>query len=93
MNIEIIKQAILELVEKYSLTKVTLFGSQADGTAGPLSDVDLMVEFIGPVSLITLGLLKEELEEKLHISVDIIHGPLRPGDILEIHHSIVLYEK
>lgn len=93
MNIKIIKQAVSEVVKKYNLTKVTLFGSQADGTAGVSSDVDLMVEFEGAVSLITLGLLKEELEEKLHIPVDIVHGPLRPDDILEIHHSIVLYEK
>ena len=91
MSIEEIKSAVLQIVDKYSISRVVLFGSRANGTAKPTSDVDLIIEFSVPVTLITLSLISQNLEELLHTSVDIIHGPIRSTDLLEIDKEIELY--
>ncbi len=79
------------MVDEYRISRVVLFGSRANGTATPSSDVDLIVEFSTPVTLITLAMLSQALEEILHTSVDIIHGPIQSTDLLEIDREIELY--
>ncbi len=91
MSIEDIKNAVLQIVDKYSISRVVLFGSRANGTAKPTSDVDLIIEFNVPVTLITLALISQNLEELLHTSVDVIHGPIRSTDLLEIDEEIEIY--
>ena len=91
MSIDDIKNAVLQTVNKYSISKVTLFGSRANGTARPESDVDLIVEFSVPVTLITLSQLSQDLEEMLHTGVDVVHGPIRNTDFLEIDKEIEIY--
>ncbi len=91
MSIDDIKSAVLQTVNKYSISKVTLFGSRANGTARPESDVDLIVEFSIPVTLITLAQLSQDLEEILNTGVDIVHGPIRSTDLLEIDKEIEIY--
>lgn len=48
------------------------------------SDVDLIMEFSLPVSLLTLSMIKLKLEEILKVGVDVIHGPLEESDLIEI---------
>ncbi len=91
MEISVIKDAVLEVVRHYPVTRVTLFGSQASGTARDDSDVDLVVEFFQPVSLLTLSSMKCDLEDLLNRRVDLIHGPLRDSDMIEIGQEVVLY--
>ncbi len=91
MSIEDIKSAVLQIVDKYSISRVVLFGSRANGTAKPTSDVDLIIEFSAPVTLITLSLISQNLEELLHTGVDVIHGPIRSTDLLEIDKEIEIY--
>ncbi len=91
MSIDDIKNAVLQIVDKYSISRVVLFGSRANGTAKPTSDVDLIIEFNAPVTLITLSLISQSLEELLHTDVDIIHGPIRSTDLLEIDKEIEIY--
>lgn len=91
MSIEEIKSAVLQIVDKYSISRVVLFGSRANGTARSESDVDLIIEFSVPVTLITLSLISQSLEELLHTSVDVIHGPIRSTDLLEIDKEIEIY--
>ena len=85
--IEEITRAVLKLVDQYSITKATLFGSRADGT----NRGDLIMEFKIPVSLLTLSMIRIELEEMLGIKVDLVHGPVTSADIIEIEKEIVLY--
>jgi predicted nucleotidyltransferase len=40
---EIIKQMVQRIIEQFNPEKIILFGSYARGTAGPDSDVDLLV--------------------------------------------------
>ena len=91
MSIDDIRKAVLQIVDKYSISKVILFGSRANGTARPESDVDLIVEFNMPVTLITLSMLSQDLEELLHTGVDVVHGPIRKTDLLEIDKEIEIY--
>lgn len=64
----------------------------ADGRERADSDVDLLVKFTKPrVSLLTLNALKFRLEELLGTDVDLIHGPLPEGSMIEIDQRIPLY--
>jgi len=40
------RQTIAEICKRYGVRKMSLFGSAAEGTERPGSDVDLLVEFI-----------------------------------------------
>ncbi|MCI9020220.1 MAG: nucleotidyltransferase domain-containing protein [Eubacterium sp.] len=91
MMIDEISNAVKRITVKYSIKKVTLFGSRADGTNNDNSDVDLIIEFKKPVSLITLSMVQIELEEMLGVKVDVIHGPVMPDDLIEIRKEVVLY--
>lgn len=44
-----------------------------------------------PVSLLTLSGLKIQLEEILGLGVDIIHGPVREDDLIEVGKVVELY--
>ncbi len=92
MIIDELKKAILELIPQYpDIKRVVLFGSLADGTYHEGSDVDLIMEFSQSVSLLTLSAIKIHLEDRLNAPVDIIHGPMRPTDLIEINEEIELY--
>ena len=91
MNNETIGNILKSFVKKYSITRLVLFGSRADGTNREDSDVDLIVEFSVPVSLITLSRIKIEMEEALGLSVDVIHGPITDDDMIEVNKEVVLY--
>lgn len=86
-----IKRKVLSLVDKYNITHIVLFGSRANGTNTDKSDADFIMEFGGAISLIQLASLKYELEDLLGISVDVIHGPIRDTDMIEIGDTIELY--
>jgi hypothetical protein len=77
-----------ELLQKFSVKKVMLFGSSVRGEALPKSDIDLLVEFEpdAEIGLFEFIQLKDELSKLLGISVDLVtedslHPELR-GDIL-----------
>ena len=91
MTNERIKTAVLAAVPKYRITRVTLFGSRATGMSRDDSDFDLIVEFSRTVSLLTLASLSIELEQMLGVKVDIVHGPLKEDDIIEVHDQVLLY--
>ncbi|MBQ6616064.1 MAG: nucleotidyltransferase domain-containing protein [Thermoguttaceae bacterium] len=91
MTIEDIKNAVLEIVELYPISRVTLFGSRANGSARPDSDVDFIIEFNKPVTLITISQITQTLENLLQTNVDVIHGPVRETDLLEIDEEVELY--
>ena len=91
MKIALIREAVLQVVMHYPVSRVTLFGSQANGVSKEDSDVDLIVEFSQPISLLTLSSMKCELEELLQRKVDLIHGPIRESDMIEVGQEVVLY--
>lgn len=91
MTIEILKSYIQMIATEYPIKRVELFGSRAEGINREDSDVDLIIEFFSPVSLLTLSLIKLGLGEMLNVEVDIIHGPLRETDLIEVGKVVELY--
>ena len=75
----------------YTISRVVLFGSRANGTARVDSDVDFIIEFGSWVTLITIAEITQKFEELLHTNVDIIHGPVKNSDFLEIGKEIEIY--
>ena len=91
MTIEMLKSSILTIVNDYPIKRITLFGSRAAGTEHEDSDVDLIMEFSLPISLLTLSMIKLKLEEILKVGVDIVHGPIEESDLIEIGKVVELY--
>ena len=91
MSNENIKKIILSIVNDYSFKSVILFGSRAAGTNKDDSDIDLIVEFDKPVTIMMLSHLKNHLEELTGLDVDIIHGPIRDTDMIEVGEVVELY--
>ena len=91
MTIEMLKSNILTIVNDYPIKRITLFGSRAAGTDHENSDVDLIMEFSIPISLLTLSMIKLKLEEILKVGVDIVHGPIEESELIEIGKVVELY--
>ena len=88
-TMERIAETIRSFRKDNALSKVSVFGSYADGRATENSDLDLLVEFDTPsVSLIQLNMLKYDLEDALGLPVDIVHVPLPKGSLLTIERSV-----
>jgi hypothetical protein len=91
MAMDELKRKIVEVIKNYPVNRVVLFGSRASGINRDDSDVDLIVEFSEPVTLLTLSKLTIELEEVLGVEVDVIHGPMQDDDMIEIGATVELY--
>jgi predicted nucleotidyltransferase len=70
---------ISRLAGKHGVRTVRLFGSAARGSAGPSSDLDLLVQMEDDRSLLDLIAFQQELEEALGRKVDVLsEGGLSP---------------
>ena len=92
------RRSLSALCRRWKVRELFLFGSMADGTAGPGSDVDLMVTFLprAPWSLLDLARMQLELQELLGREVDLIEStclrnPFRKKAILASRK--LLYER
>jgi predicted nucleotidyltransferase len=61
-----------ELLARYPVNEISLFGSFVHGDQNAASDVDLLVDFSEEASLFDLVRLALFLEERLHRKVDIV---------------------
>jgi predicted nucleotidyltransferase len=90
---EEIVSAVKKATTEFPLTRVSYFGSYADGCATENSDLDLLVEFEQEsVSILTIIGLKHHMEDELGISVDVIHAPLPPNALIRIEKEVRVYE-
>jgi predicted nucleotidyltransferase len=64
---------ILKLADKYGAVNVRVFGSVVRGTAVEGSDLDLLVRMLPGRSLIDRIALMQDLEDMLHIKVDVVN--------------------
>jgi len=63
---------LLELCEQYRVTSLKVFGSVARGEEREDSDIDILVQFVHPVSLVTLVRFERELSELFGRKVDLV---------------------
>jgi predicted nucleotidyltransferase len=74
MNIEKIdeiKRKILSILKRYKVKRAEIFGSMVRGEENKESDIDILVEIVGRMSLLDFAGLKLELEEALGQRVDL----------------------
>jgi uncharacterized protein len=72
LNIEDLKAQLIPILQKHQVSRASIFGSIASGTANKSSDLDLLVEFSGEKSLLDLVSLKLDLEEEIDRKVDVL---------------------
>ncbi len=94
LDIEDIKRAVIPYCTKYPIKQIRLFGSYARGGADEDSDIDLIIEFEGKVSLMKVLGLKTRLEADLRKKVDLVEPDNIDADlVVEIaKDAVVLYE-
>lgn len=66
------RDEILAIAARHGARNVRVFGSVVRGTAGPDSDIDLLVEFEPGRSLMDYGRLLMDLQELLGYKVDVV---------------------
>jgi predicted nucleotidyltransferase len=92
VTISEIREAISDIVSKYPIKRISLFGSYASGTANHDSDIDLLVEFFhSNISLITLSSIKCEIEDRLNKKIDLIHYPVDDSAFINIDKVVDIY--
>jgi len=87
-----IRNAVIKTAEHHPIKSASYFGSYASGQATSESDLDLLVEFYKPrISLFVLSTIKQDLEDLLNVTVDIIHAPLAQGSLIEPREVVPVY--
>ncbi|WP_047985873.1 nucleotidyltransferase family protein [Ornithinibacillus californiensis] len=66
------RDLILKVADDHGVQNVRVFGSVARHEDGPLSDLDLLVQFEKDRSLFDLIRFKQEMEELLDVKVDVV---------------------
>ena len=61
-----------ELIEKYGVKEIGIFGSYLREEQKETSDVDILVEFKGPVGMLMFVNLKNYLSDLLGVNVDLV---------------------
>jgi hypothetical protein len=74
MNLTIpeISKKTMPLLHKYGILSASVVGSVARGQQTSKSDIDIVIDVIQPISLLTFASIKLELEEILQTKVDLI---------------------
>ena len=73
------RQQIVRTAASHGASNVRVFGSRARGTPAPGSDLDLLVRLDPGRSLLDLVAIKQDLEDLLGCSVDVVtEGALSP---------------
>ncbi|MBN1630674.1 MAG: nucleotidyltransferase family protein [Thermoleophilia bacterium] len=65
-------EKIVEVCRRHGVTFLAVFGSTARGEASPTSDVDLLVRFSSPKSLLDLAGIEREISETIGREVDLV---------------------
>lgn len=92
-DIQKIQQKVLPILKHHKIRKAALFGSLVRGNMKKSSDIDILVEIKGNISLLEFVGIKLELEEALKRKVDLVEyntiKPLLKEKILKEEVSIL----
>ena len=66
------REAIIGILAGYGARRIAIFGSYARGEAGKKSDIDILVRFAEPKSLIQLVRIEDEIRKAVHMKVDLV---------------------
>ncbi|MFW9917143.1 MAG: nucleotidyltransferase family protein [Candidatus Thorarchaeota archaeon] len=65
-------EKIVNFLQKYNIKRIAVFGSFANDLETSESDIDLLVEFQGRISLLNLVTIELALSEALGMNVDLL---------------------
>ena len=82
------REFIREAVTRHRTANPRIFGSVLHGTDREDSDVDILVDYLPGTTLVDLGMLQEELRDKLGVRVQVV----LPGELHEFFRDRVLAE-
>ncbi len=66
------RKTIRDITRRYHTHNVRVFGSVLKGTDVDGSDLDLLVEPTAEMTLMDLGHIRSELQQILHVNVDVL---------------------
>ena len=69
---EILRKHKKELKEKYKVKSIAIFGSYARGEQKETSDIDILIDYYEPISLLKLIELENYFSDLLGVKVDLI---------------------
>ncbi len=67
-----LQEMLPELKKKYPIKYIGVFGSYVRGEQSASSDLDILVEFNGSITLFGYARLENELSDKLGVRVDLV---------------------
>ncbi len=67
-----IQDSIVSILTRYDAERIAIFGSYARGEAGENSDIDILVRFARPKSLIQIVQIEDEIRKFIHMKVDLV---------------------
>ena len=67
-----IRESIVAILSKYDAERIAIFGSYARGEAENKSDIDILVRFSRPKSLIQIVQIEDEIKQSIHMNVDLV---------------------
>ena len=77
---ETLRGMLPELRQRYPIAYLGVFGSWVRGDQQAGSDLDLLVDFDGPIDLFAYERLQEEIARRIGMRVDLVHRPgLKPA--------------
>lgn len=86
-----VKNTIVTVLKQYGAKKISIFGSYARGQARQRSDIDILVSFKKPKSLLELVSIEQELSGTLHMPVDLLtEKAISPYLMDSVHNDAVV---
>lgn len=67
-----VRDSIIAVLTRYGAERIAIFGSYARGEAGSRSDVDILVRFSNPKSLIQIVQIEDEIRKAIRMKVDLV---------------------
>ncbi|RMD59610.1 nucleotidyltransferase [Candidatus Parcubacteria bacterium] len=71
-GMNIVDERLVRLCHQYHVASLKVFGSLARGEEREDSDIDILVQFVRPVGLLTMVRLERELSKLLGRKVDLV---------------------